>query len=729
MKCSLLLCALLTGLLCCGCGGAFVDYRTAGEVDSLNDRAYDFRYVSLDSCAKYSAEALERSGGYVDGRHLSLLNMAFAEYMRMDFEEAVEVCKSVLDDSNNELLCLMANVHLMRISAMTAANKDFFYFRNNALNNMKRIEQDEVMMTKRQRRYWRLALSEFHIVSSEYYYSLRQEAEANDEIELLEGDMESIIADSVQMARLILLKSINDIFVGDDENNSKFRNVVRAYRIGREKNALYLCAKSLQMLAFELARTDSLAAYRVENIKGLLDKSEVANDTLALALSMEALDMSREYGSLYMESFSYLSVSDYYFYRKDYVKSLEYAEKALGLINEYQCGFADSETELYIYSDVADSVSTEMVWINDPATVTLPGWIAEVRERLSMIFSALGDKAGADYNRNIYLDILDATRQDMRMQQRLDSLADEERSLDWALAVCGGVISLIVLLLVIAVRRQKRNNYLQRQRLLDVIDDCKEFLALSLNKENSERDAVERRLAEVNDKELKSVIEVFTDWVEHNKCISGELEDLQCKIESENYLFEKRIEEKKRDNISKLICMSVINGIAPFMDRAIKEIEKLKAKTDNNQEVDSQKDLDYLSELIDKINDYNDVVSRWVMMRQGTVNLNVENFALQPMFEIIGKNRNLYEAKGLTLKIDETPLVVKADMALTFFMINTLMDNARKYTEKGGRVRLGAEETDDGGVKIFIEDTGRGLSESDINTIINEKVYDSSVAR
>lgn len=725
MKCSLL-CALLTWMFCCGCSGVFVNDKMVDEVDSLNDRAHDFRYVSIDSCAKYSAEAYEKSGGYVDGRHQALLNKAFSEYMRMDFEEAMSMCKSVLDDSNNELVCLMANVHLMRISALTAANKDFFYYRNNALNNMKRIEMDEELMTERQRRLWRLALSEFHIVSSEYYYSLRQEAEANDEIEMLEGDVESMIADSVQMARLILLKSVNDIFVGGDESSSKFRNVVRAYRIGREKNALYLCAKSLQMLALELARTDSLAEYRVENIKGLLDKREVANDTLALALSMEALEMSREYGSLYMESFSYLSASDCYFYKENYVKSLEYAEKALGLINEYQCRYAGCETELYMCSDVTDSVSTEMVWINDPAIITLPEWMAEVRERLSMIYSALGDKAGADYNRNIYLDILDATRQDMRMQQRLDSLADEKRSLDWALAVCGGVIMLIVLLLVFAVRRQKRNNNLQRRRLLEVIDDCKEFLSLSLKSGNSEKSAVELRLAEVDDKELKPVIDVFTDWVEHNKCISGELDDLQRKIESENYLFEKRIEEKKRDNISKLICMSVINGIAPFMDRAIKEIEKLKVKVENNQKVDNQKDLDYLSELIDKINDYNDVVSRWVMMRQGTVNLNVENFALQPMFEIIGKNRNLFEAKGLTLKIDETPLVVKADMALTFFMINTLMDNARKYTEKGGCVRLGAEETENGGVRVFIEDTGRGLSETDIDTIVNEKVYDSS---
>lgn len=43
-------------------------------------------------------------------------------------------------------------------------------------------------------------------------------------------------------------------------------------------------------------------------------------------------------------------------------------------------------------------------------------------------------------------------------------------------------------------------------------------------------------------------------------------------------------------------------------------------------------------------------------------------------------------------------------------MMNTLVENARKYTQEGGKVSLSAEETPDY-VEIAVEDNGPGLSE------------------
>ena len=53
------------------------------------------------------------------------------------------------------------------------------------------------------------------------------------------------------------------------------------------------------------------------------------------------------------------------------------------------------------------------------------------------------------------------------------------------------------------------------------------------------------------------------------------------------------------------------------------------------------------------------------------------------------------------------------------------MDNARKYTNEGGAVVLGADEGDDY-VEIYVKDTGRGLTEKDISCILHDKVYDSA---
>ena len=80
--------------------------------------------------------------------------------------------------------------------------------------------------------------------------------------------------------------------------------------------------------------------------------------------------------------------------------------------------------------------------------------------------------------------------------------------------------------------------------------------------------------------------------------------------------------------------------------------------------------------------------------------------------------------KKQRLEIEPTGALVKADKALTLFMINTLAENARKYTPEGGTVKIYAGTTDEY-VEISVEDNGRGLSSEDITKIIGEKVYDS----
>ena len=41
-----------------------------------------------------------------------------------------------------------------------------------------------------------------------------------------------------------------------------------------------------------------------------------------------------------------------------------------------------------------------------------------------------------------------------------------------------------------------------------------------------------------------------------------------------------------------------------------------------------------------------------------------------------------FHMKGIDLRVEDTKAVVKADRVLTLFMVNTLADNARKFTEK-----------------------------------------------
>lgn len=111
-------------------------------------------------------------------------------------------------------------------------------------------------------------------------------------------------------------------------------------------------------------------------------------------------------------------------------------------------------------------------------------------------------------------------------------------------------------------------------------------------------------------------------------------------------------------------------------------------------------------------------------MKQGTLSLNIEAFELNELFELLRKGSRAFEMKQLDLEVQPTDACVKADRALTLFMINTLAENARKYTPKGGKVRVYARKENDC-VEISVEDNGCGLSPEDVTRIVGEKVYDS----
>ena len=59
-------------------------------------------------------------------------------------------------------------------------------------------------------------------------------------------------------------------------------------------------------------------------------------------------------------------------------------------------------------------------------------------------------------------------------------------------------------------------------------------------------------------------------------------------------------------------------------------------------------------------------------------------------------------------------------------MLNTLADNARKFTPEGGQVTITAEVCDEY-VELSVADTGVGLSSEDISHILKEKVYDAGI--
>ena len=198
----------------------------------------------------------------------------------------------------------------------------------------------------------------------------------------------------------------------------------------------------------------------------------------------------------------------------------------------------------------------------------------------------------------------------------------------------------------------------------------------------------------------------------------------QSKTEEPDNLYEQKSEElaakllqvenNERRNLEQRAKVSLICNITPFIDRMLHEVSRL---DDDKRE----ERLAYIRELIDKINDYNDVLTYWIQLRQGELSLHIESFALQPLFDVLAKGRTSFMMKGVELNVEPTDAVVKADKVLTLFMINTLADNARKFTEREGKVNISAK-TNDSYVEIVVEDTGKGMTEEQLEHLFDHKI-------
>ena len=174
----------------------------------------------------------------------------------------------------------------------------------------------------------------------------------------------------------------------------------------------------------------------------------------------------------------------------------------------------------------------------------------------------------------------------------------------------------------------------------------------------------------------------YLGWTRENGLNLVSLEDERRRLDKERYIHEQHLVENKRRNELKKACLSIVTGILPYIDRVSNEVHKLQSASYTREEEVKRGKFRYIDELIVRINEYNEILARWIKMRQGALSLNIENFALNELFLMISKGRRTFEMKRQELIVHETGAVVKADKALTLFMVNTLTENDRKYTQE-----------------------------------------------
>ena len=595
-------------------------------VDKLNDLSYASHYRNVDTTEYYAKQAYDLSVNYDKGRAEALNNLAFTDIVKMQYDKAEQRLNEIPQITDNQIELLICYVQQMRLCQRRSSNREFYEYRENAMEALKRIDEERDQLSERQLQRLRYAESEMAIVTSTYYYYVGLEHKSIDEIQAI--DANDLRRDTAQWLNyLYYVGSGGIITTGTQQeiNQEEFDLLLRCFIHARQGDYPYFAANALEALSEHLMDPDYRRQLLNDNLPAMkfINPENVDEDMLAGWLAEDALNLFTQYGDIYQIAGAYRTLASCYRQIDDYESALYNLEQAL----------------------------------SDSAIYQAPDLVASIREQLSLVYSAMDEKHMSDENRNAYIDLMSETRQDRQLEARAWQYERSANQLNIMLAAVVVAIVLLVFLLWLFNRLNKRKK----------------------GSYNQLEDEIEQRQDDVSASKL-------------------------------------RLEDNERRHLEQRAKISLVNGITPFIDRIIHEISRL----DTFDATSKQESLAYVRELTNQINDYNDILTQWIQLRQGELNLKIESFPLQPLFDLMSHSRKAFAMKGITLDVQATDAQVKADRVLTLFMLNTLADNARKFTPEGGSVIVSAKQAPDY-VEISVADTGEGMNEEQLAHIFDPK--------
>lgn len=719
------LCLVCMLCLCCH-GGSTKEERRL--LDTLNEQSYLWRYKNLDSSMHYArkAEQLAASSGY--GLEQALLNQAFVHYFHMDFIKVEQLILRIYALSNNQIELLNADVLMMRLCQRTSRNQLFYTYRNRAQERISRIREEYDDLNDSERARMTQAVTMYHLTAAYYYYTMEQMEQASTELgQIHEEEIENNVPLHLEYMYLVGYTGSNLGLESREILLKKFDVLFKAFATSRYYGYTYLEAYAGWSLSLILANSYYRKILREERpgwydylytqFMGWYDPDESDDSRLSLLFARKSLEAFQEFGCLYMTVSMYQTLGFFSVVSQDYEQAENYLRTAMDYINRYHQPYFDRlhlpSLQMYVPGRTAPE---NQRWLLDEDKYTVPEWIAKEREHLSVLYTVLDNREAVAYNRNAYLDILEVIRQDREMENKFQEMELQTRSLNTLLAFVLLFVPIFLVTFFVFFRVWTLRSRRQTEMLRKTLDYCDVFPESA----DARQELMERAgWNQSENKIVQHMLRVFSLWAQDTARKLKNLDEECQMIRDEQFVAERHIVQNKRKNMGKRAKVSLVYAVFPLIDRLLREIQRFR-----KEGLVGRERLEYAVELTDRINLYNEILAKWIILNRGELSLHVESFALQDLLLVLKKNQYSFQRKGIELKVADTDLWVKADKALTLFMMNTLMDNARKFTGQGGRVTVGVEEGDRY-VEISVTDTGEGMSPSDVKMILENKVYDS----
>lgn len=755
---------LLAVVMLLSCTGHRHNDGAVTMTDSLSVRVYDSRYRSVALTDSLVAALDTLSFVESELRMVTCNAKAYSALMKMDYAAATALYDKVVAESACEIEKLVADVGQMIICYRVSANRRFFDYRARAVERIKRISEDAAYLSSGDKARFERAKIEFGIVSMCYFSNLSMLDDMKNAMEILHAGANSNEDLALKVYANMMLANSNP------DSGERVRQLSGSgLRVSEDKGYLWLAANYKLLLAIALRDNGNLLEKLPDGLSGISLKSHTP-ESLPYLLAADATADFRRYGDKYMMIEALAVSASCRTQIGDYEGALLLLGEALNEINGYYSRYYPDSLDFASNQLNQYDMEIEPYMVSDNGMYNIPECLLSVRREASCAYAGLGDKYASDINRDSYLSLLRTTRINKQMESDASSAKAGISRLDYWMTLV--LVAILLLLLTIIIYNRRKRKYIKSysNKLRRLPDVCRQLFS-SLPQDVVNKEGLQEHIiALLNSGMLdflgnlrfsfnpmgddatnysfsmkyigggadtlyvksptpltpqeRSLLEMIVPYVTIAVAEGMRLADIsdeQERLEEMRQASAVYLAEHKRENLLKRVSVSVAMSMRPYIDRIINELRALPMV----DAADAERKLEYVTELTEKLDDLNIILERWIKMRQGEMHLQVESFSLANLFAIIEKSRTLLESRGITLTVGDGTPVVKADKALTLFMINTLVDNAAKFTPQGGSVALECVEGE-GYVEVAVTDSGVGISQADIDRILNEKVYDAA---
>ncbi|HKA13886.1 MAG TPA: response regulator [Myxococcota bacterium] len=209
---------------------------------------------------------------------------------------------------------------------------------------------------------------------------------------------------------------------------------------------------------------------------------------------------------------------------------------------------------------------------------------------------------------------------------------------------------------------------------------------------------------------LRAKVAVFADLYRKNRRLERMNEELERRVQERTAAL--RTSDRRKDEFLAILAHELRNPLAPMLN----SIHLLRSSGDPSQcghaveVIDRQ--LGHLIRLVDDLLDVSRITTGKLELRSESVKI-VE--ALEYAVERV-KPEIDHRGQGLSVEVDGGALVVDGDVTRLTQIFSNLLQNASKFTGRGGQIAVRARRSE-GGVLVSVRDTGDGIAPELLDSI------------